>query len=142
MFAERAALGYGRVTMRTQRVAIVLAVVAIPGAVALAQSSVPIKVTVDAKVLPNKAGTPRHPRGVVVDVTAHIKIPNDYDPPLVDAVDVWFPKGGRYNGGKFPTCSQRTMERPSGLKGCPKGSIMGHGTADATADEVPTHPKI
>jgi len=115
--------------------------VAVLAACALAQSSVPITVSVDAKVIPNKAGTPRHPQGVVVDVTALIHIPNDYDPPLVDSVDVWFPKGGRYNGAKFPSCSESTLAR-RGLGGCPRGSIMGHGTATATADTVPTTPQI
>jgi hypothetical protein len=110
-------------------------------ALALAQDSVPITVSVDARVTPNKAGTKRHPQGVKVDVTAHIHIPNDYDPPLVQSVDVWFPKGGLYNGGKFPKCSQNTLAR-RGLRGCPAGSIMGHGTAMATADTVPTIPKI
>jgi hypothetical protein len=110
-------------------------------ALALAQDSVPITVSVHATVTPNKAGTKRHPQGVKVDVTALIHIPNDYDPPLVESVDVWFPKGGLYNGAKFPKCSQDTLAR-RGLGGCPSGSIMGHGTATATADTVPTTAQI
>jgi hypothetical protein len=117
-----------------------VAVAAVAG-VALAQSSLPIKVKVDAKVFPNKAGTARHPQGVVVDVTAHISIPNDYDPPLVNSIDVWFPKGGLYNGGRYPSCTQTTLAR-RGVRGCPAGSIMGHGSGNATADTVATHPHI
>jgi hypothetical protein len=122
-------------------IAAVGAVIIGVGGVALAQSSLPIKVTVDAQVIPNKAGTPRHPQGVVVDVTAHISIPNDYDPPLVNSIDIWFPKGGLYNGGRFPSCSQITLAR-RGLRGCPRGSIMGHGGGNAAADTVTTHPHI
>jgi hypothetical protein len=108
---------------------------------ALAQGPIPIKITATAKVIPNKAGTPSHPQGVRVDVTAHIQIPPDYDPPLVQSVDVWFPRAGVYNGGKFPSCSQNTLAR-RGVAACPKGSIMGHGTGDALADTVITHPQI
>jgi hypothetical protein len=127
---------------RRRHILIAVAVVAAGSTAALALAqSVPITVSVDAHVTPNKAGTKRHPQGVKVDVTAHIHIPNDYDPPLVQSVDVWFPKGGVYNGAKFPKCSQNTLAR-RGLGGCPAGSIMGHGTATATADTVPTIPKI
>jgi hypothetical protein len=109
--------------------------------VALADDPVPIKITAEATVTPNKAGTPRHPQGVKIDVTAHIDIPSDYDPPLVRTVDVWFPKGGLYNGAKFPTCSKQTMDR-RGVSACPKGSIMGHGRGKAAADTVFTYPTI
>jgi hypothetical protein len=108
---------------------------------ALAQEQVPIKISAVTKVTPNKAGTPRHPQGVRIDVTAKIDIPADYDPPLTKTVDVWISRGGVYNGAKFPTCSQRAMEQ-RGLSACPKGSIMGHGTARALADTVATHPTL
>jgi hypothetical protein len=112
-------------------------------ALAVAQSGdmVPIKITATAKVTPNTAGTPRHPRGVRIDVKADIHIPSDYDPPLVQTVDVWFPKGGLYNGGKFPACSERVMAR-RGIKACPPRSIMGHGRVKARADTVATYPQI
>jgi hypothetical protein len=115
--------------------------VATAGGVALADDPIPITITAVAKVTPNKAGTPRHPQGVKIDVRAKIDYPADYDPPLVQSVDVWFPRAGVYNGGKFPSCSQSTLAR-KGLAACPKGSIMGHGTGDALADTVITHPQI
>jgi hypothetical protein len=120
---------------------VVLGCAAIAAALALGQAPIPIKVTAVAKVTPNKAGTPRHPQGVKIDVRARIHIPAQYDPPLVQSVDVWFPRAGVYNGAKFPRCSQNTLAR-RGLTACPRGSIMGHGTGDALADTVITHPQI
>jgi hypothetical protein len=110
-------------------------------ALALAQEVVPIQITAKAKVTPNKAGTPSHPQGVKLDVKTDISIPDDYDPPLVNTVDVWISKGGLYNGAKFPTCSESAMAH-RGLAACPKGSIMGHGRAKARADTVFTYPTI
>lgn len=108
--------------------------------IALAQG-VPVRLSVDARVTPNEAGTPAHPRGVRIDVRARIGIPEAYDPPLVDSVDVWFPRGGRYNGARHPACSQEVLAR-RGVGGCPAGSVMGSGTGKATADTVFTYPKI
>jgi hypothetical protein len=122
-------------------VAAALFVAATAAALAVAQDTSPIRVTADAKVIPNKAGTPAHPQGVRIDVHAHITVPDAYEPPLVSAVDVWFPRGGVYNGARFPSCSENTLAR-EGLAGCPAGSIMGHGTGKATADTVFTYPKI
>jgi hypothetical protein len=116
-------------------------ILGIAGAVALAQDEVPIVISVDAKVIPNRAGTKKHPQPVRVDVRAHVTIPEAYDPPLVDTVDVWLPKGGVYNGGRYPKCSEAVLAR-KGVRGCPRGSIMGHGTAKATADTVFTYPRI
>lgn len=128
---------------RRRLVALSAAVVFMLAAAALgrAQGTAPVTIHVTAKVTPNKAGTLQHPQGVKLSVDAHILVPDDYDPPLVDTVDVWFPKGGRFNGGKYPTCSRQTLSR-RGFAGCSKRSIMGHGSGDATADTVPTHPAI
>jgi hypothetical protein len=110
-------------------------------ALAFGQDVVPIRITAKATVTPNKAGTPAHPQGVRIGVDARIQIPHDFDPPLVQTVDVWFPKGGLYNGGKFPTCSQAAMAH-GGVKVCPPRSIMGHGVGTADADGVTTHPTL
>jgi hypothetical protein len=121
----------------------VLAVAAALGVAALAfgQDVVPISITAKVTVTPNKAGTPKHPQGVVVDTRVTVKIPHDYDPPLVNTVDVWFPKGGLYNGAKWPTCSAATLQH-SGPKGCPPRSIMGHGKGVADADGTKTYPTL
>jgi hypothetical protein len=134
----------GSVSARRLRILLLVGVVAVLGgvaAVALAQDFVPIKISAIVKVTPNKAGTPAHPQGVVVEVTGTVDIPMDYDPPLAKTVDVWISRGGVYNGAKFPTCSQSAME-DRGLRACPKGSIMGFGSARALADTVVTNPKI
>jgi hypothetical protein len=123
--------------------ALAVAVAAVGGgaAAALAQQTSPITMTVDAKVTPNKAGTKQRPQGVKLAVTAKFDIPEAYDPPLVDRVTVLFPKGGLYNGAKYPKCSKTRLAR-KGVSGCPKGSIMGKGSGKAMADDVPTYPKV
>ena len=113
---------------------LVTVLLALSAAVALAQTSPPITVTVYPKVTPNAAGTPAHPQGVHLDVRIKIGIPVNYDPPLVSEIDVWFPRGGLYNGGKYPTCSVRKMDE-FGPSGCPKTSIMGYGSGVARADD-------
>jgi hypothetical protein len=109
-------------------------------AVALGQD-LPIRITATVKVTPDKAGTPRHPQGVEVDVRGTIDTPRDVDPPIAKSVDVWFPKGGLYNGRKWPTCSKRTLDR-SGPGACPPRSVMGQGIGVADADGVTTRPRL
>jgi hypothetical protein len=127
--------------MRSAAATGLIAALAALAALAVAQDTVPIELSIDAKVVPNKAGTAKHPQAVRIESHAYITIPEGYDPPLVDTVDVWFPKGGLYNGHKYPKCSQNVLAR-RGPPGCPKGSIMGRGTGTATADDVFTYPKI
>ncbi len=98
-------------------------------------------VTAEAKVTPDKPGTKKKPRGVKLKVDVHWDTPGDVEKPVVQRATVMFPKGSKYNGGKFPKCSANTMSR-KGIGGCPKGSIMGKGSAVAYADTVMTYPKI
>ena len=116
------------------------AVIALGAGAALADSP-PITVTVYPKVTPNTAGTPAHPQGVHLDVRIKIGIPEDYTPPLVQTIDVWFPRGGRFNPDHYPTCSVRTMDA-FGPGKCPPTSIMGHGAGVARADQTFTYPQI
>jgi hypothetical protein len=109
-------------------------------AVALGQDDA-IRITVTAKVTPNKAGTPAHPQGVRVDVKGTIQTPLDQDPPTVKAVDIWFPKGGLYNGAKHVTCGRATLSR-GGPGSCPPKSIMGNGYALADADGVDAKARV
>lgn len=122
-------------------VAFAVVVLGLLAAIAGAAQAPPITVHISPKVTPNKAGTRAHPQGIHLDVRLKIVYPKGYEPPLVDSVDVWFPKGGLYNGGKFPSCSYRRLNA-LGPKGCPKASIMGHGRGVATADTNFTYPKI
>jgi hypothetical protein len=110
-------------------------------AMAAAQGSPPIIVHVYPKVIPNTAGTPEHPRGVRLDVRIKIGIPADYEPPLLNEIDVWFPHGGLYNGDKYPACPVHTLDY-AGPSGCPADSIMGWGFGVARADTTFTYPKI
>ncbi|HWT91894.1 MAG TPA: hypothetical protein VN238_02775 [Solirubrobacteraceae bacterium] len=120
--------------------ACVVALAAGAGAIALAQS-VPITLRADVQVAPNKAGTPSEPQGVRLSGTAWLDLPGDFEPPLVQNVDVWIGPGGRYNGGKHAACSLSVISR-GGPSKCPSRSLMGRGTATASADTVPTYPKI
>ena len=129
----------------SRRVLVPLLCLAVPaagaGALAVAQESPPIKLRAEVKVTPNKAGTPSKPQGVRLSGTAWMEMPGDYEPPLVQNIDVWIGPGGRYQGGKHPACSLTVLSR-RGPRACPRGSLMGDGTATATADTVPTFPKI
>ncbi len=98
-------------------------------------------VTAEAKVSPDKPGTKKKPRGVKLDIDVHWDTPGDVEKPVVQRAIVMFPKGSKYNGGKYPKCSSNTISR-KGIRGCPKGSIMGKGSAVAYADTVMTYPKI
>jgi hypothetical protein len=122
-------------------VALAPVVLAPLGATALAQSSPPITVHVFPRVIPNVAGTPTAPQGVRLDVKIKIGIPEGYNPPLVKEIDVWYPKGGLYNGDLYPTCS-RTLLASRGPSACPPDSIMGSGRGVARADTTFTYPKI
>jgi hypothetical protein len=131
-----------------RKAAILAAGVAVAAGVAAAVAlgdqtfgSAPTVVSVQARVIPNKAGTPRHPQGVVLKVHVHWTTPPEDERPIVQSAITLFPKGSLYNGGKYPRCSANTMNR-RGLSACPRGSIMGHGTGLAYADTVTTKPQI
>jgi hypothetical protein len=117
------------------------AVIATVGALgALAASSWP-SVTESNIITPNKAGTPKHPQGVVLKATLNWQTLGASNQPIVTKFFATFPKGSLFNGAKYPTCSL-TKLNSSGPTACPSGSIMGHGTGDAYADTVITHPQI
>jgi hypothetical protein len=121
--------------------ALVAVTALVTATIAFGQDVVDIKISSVTKVTPNKAGTPKHPQGINIDVKTKIDTPRDYDPPLAETVDVWISKGGNYNGGKYPTCSPQTVER-GGVDACPPKSIMGHGTGEADADGTRAVPDI
>jgi hypothetical protein len=86
-------------------------------------------------------GSPGHPRGVRLTTTFGWQGLTPSDQPTLTQVELWFPKGSVYNGAKYPKCSENRLDR-LGVKACPKGSIMGHGTGTAFADTVITRPTI
>jgi hypothetical protein len=142
-FPERSTPKWWAVLPAVRRsAALAAALLVLPVGAALAfGGSPPITVRVYPKVIPNRAGTPQHPQGVTLDVRVKIGIPINYNPPLVNEIDVWYPRGGLYNGWKYPVCSVGKLNAV-GPSGCPPDSIMGHGTGVARADTTFTYPKI
>jgi hypothetical protein len=97
--------------------------------------------TTTTSVSPNKAGTKAKPQGVKLTFNAKWETTGDVDHPIIQSGTVYIPKGGLYNGGKYPKCSAATLGH-GGPAGCPAKSIMGSGSGDALADTVHTTPKI
>jgi hypothetical protein len=126
--------------MRKFAVAGLAALLLSGGAVALAAGSWPA-VTVKPTVSPDKAGTVKHPQGVKLTTIIRWKSLGSYNQPIVTHFHVLFPKGSQYNGAKYTVCSLSRLNS-RGPAGCPKASIMGHGTGNAYADTTVTHPQI
>lgn len=82
----------------------------------------------DVAIKPSKAGTVRKPKPASIDVT--ISSPTA-DPSTTQTVDLFFSRGIEFNNRLFPTCTQRTIQRAKGTSRCPKGSIVGRGSARA-----------
>jgi hypothetical protein len=121
--------------------AVSLAVVALAPAAGAQTGADDTKFRVKATVTPNKAGTKRNPQGVRLRVRATWDHPAGVERPVISRAFVWFPRGSLYNGGKYPRCSKRTLDR-RGPSGCPKRSRMGRATGVAWADTVRTKPRI
>jgi hypothetical protein len=80
----------------------------------------------------SKAGTKKKPRNVVLSAgVAVVRTPPDAQNPTVSEIDFLFPKQFTFNHKLFKKCSKSTLAA-QGLAGCPKGSKIGDGTADAT----------
>jgi hypothetical protein len=109
-------------------------------AVAIAQTP-PTTMTNNVTVSPNKAGTKKKPQGVKLNFKSTFTTAADLERPIITGGTVLIGKGGVYNGGKFATCSEATLNR-GGPSKCPPKSIMGKGTGVAKADTVETRPKI
>ena len=127
--------------MRKIGVVAVAGLLAVMGATAAIAAVTAPKVTVDAQISPNKAGTSKHPQGEQLNVNIKWQSLGAADQPIVQKFDILFPKGSLYNGGKYPSCSYQRLNA-AGPAACPKASIMGKGTGNAYADTVITHPKI
>jgi hypothetical protein len=101
----------------------------------------PIEIDVDAKVISNKAGTPRNPQPVTIKVHAELVSELGYERPIMTGGRVLSPRAGNSNGARHPKCDLNTLNR-EGLGACPKGSIFGKGVAKAWADTEITRPRI
>ncbi|HEX2071737.1 MAG TPA: hypothetical protein VHF90_08850 [Thermoleophilaceae bacterium] len=121
--------------------AAVLGAVAAVAIGAIAQDDVQTTFTIDADVIPNKAGTPKDPRGVTIKASARFFTPQGVDPPIVTHGYALFPRNGDYNPHLYPRCDKRTLDR-DGPGRCPKGSQIGAARASAYADTIITRPRI
>jgi len=83
---------------------------------------------------PNKANKSA---GVTVNIEA--SDPAAAQPPIMNRIQISFPKGGKWNGPKFPKCTESKL-LASGPKGCPSKSKLGTGTGVGYAKPVVTDP--
>lgn len=114
------------------------AVAVVPG---MAQDKPDTSFVAKAKIVPKKTGTKKNPKGVKIIGDVKFTTEAGFEPPIITGSDILLPKYGVYNGGKYPKCSKRTLDR-TGPRGCPKESIMGKASGTALADRVITKPKI
>ncbi len=108
--------------------------------IALAQGSGPQQ-TLQVSVKPAKAGTRKHPRNVTLNVVTRTVVPPGVTKPTISKAVIDFPKGAVYNGGKFPHCSEPTLDG-RGPGACPKGSKIGSGAVDAFAGPIEAKPRV
>ncbi len=101
----------------------------------------PTDLSAAVKVTPSRAGTKQEPRGVAVSATSTMATERGSGPPIVTGFDLLFGRGFSWHGGAYATCSKRALDH-QGPKGCPRESIMGSGTAIASAGGVDTDVAI
>lgn len=121
--------------------AAVLAVGVVEVATTIAQDSGPTSITVKASASPNNGGTKAKPQGHKITAKVTVTTTGDVDHPIVQSGDIYFPKGGKYQGEKYTKCASSALAR-SGPDGCPKNSIIGSGKGSASADTVEAGPKV
>jgi hypothetical protein len=122
---------------------VAVAALAVAVAPAMAQTKPETLFTSKAKITPKKAGTPKKPQGVKISGSLAFKtVTQGVQMPIITGGTVYLPKYGKWNGGKYATCSKRTMERDESTENCPKKSIMGSGSGSALADTVDAAPTV
>jgi hypothetical protein len=86
-----------------------------------AYAAVGVKFTGSFK--PSKPG-----KSAKVSVTIASSDPAAPQPPIMNRIQIKFPTGGKWNGSKFPKCSQAVLEDPNkGPNACPAKSKIGSG---------------
>ncbi len=80
------------------------------------------------KISPAKAGTKKKPAAAGIHVTIRNSAAT---PATTETTTISFGKGISFNNTKFPTCSVSKINTTKSVTGCPKGSIVGKGTATA-----------
>jgi hypothetical protein len=79
-------------------------------------------------VSPSKAGTKKKPKDVVVD----LEIVNSDFTQTASRLEIWLPKNVKIDTAGFKRCSVAVLGN-TGPSGCPRGSKVGSGSADARA---------
>ncbi|NLT04746.1 MAG: hypothetical protein GXY03_00400 [Solirubrobacterales bacterium] len=111
-------------------------------AVAVGQQAGPqTTFTVEAKVSPNRAGTPKRPQPVRIRASAEFFHVEGVEKPIVTHGYALFPRNGDYNAHLLPRCSKRTLDQ-YGPDRCPKRSRIGAAKASAYADDIITYPTV
>jgi hypothetical protein len=109
-------------------------------AVAPSYAQTPAAVTsiqATASISPSKVGTPSKPKSVNLSVkfSSSTSGPDGQNKPILQKVVILFPKGSKYNGANFPSCTQAKLNRDLPKAACPK-AIVGSGSGTAWADTV------
>ena len=84
---------------------------------------------VEASISPSKTGTKAKPKAISLRVRTATSNSDGSQPPVVSQADIQFPKELKFNGRSFPTCTQAALNRTKDPSKCPKGSIVGKGSA-------------
>lgn len=107
-----------------------LAVLGVAATSAQVAGAAPVEMVQNLKVTitPGKTGTAKKPKAASIGVT--ISSPTA-EPAATETVKLMFGKGLKFNNSAFPTCSLATINANKNLSKCPKGSIVGKGTARA-----------
>jgi hypothetical protein len=121
--------------------AAVLAVGTVEVATTIAQSDGPTTIKVDATATPKNGGSKKKPQGHKVKAKVTVTTVGDVEHPIVQEGDIFFPKGGKYQGEKYTKCSKATLSR-GGPSACPSKSRIGEGSGSASADTVEAGPKV
>lgn len=115
-----------------------MAVAVAPAAAQVPETSFSFK----GKVSPKKAGTKKNPKGVKLSGKLTFKtLTQGVEPPIVTKGEIFLPKTGQWNGGKYATCKLAVLKR-KGPKGCPAKSRVGKGKGSANADNVDARPTV
>jgi hypothetical protein len=107
-----------------------LAVFGVSAATAQVANAKPVDMVQELRVTitPGKSGTARKPKGASIGVTIQSPSP---EPATTQSVKVLFGKGVQFNNRLFPTCDLNAIRAAKSISRCPKGSIVGRGTARA-----------
>src|ERR1700755_2762075 len=122
-------------------VAAVLAVGVVEVATTIPQDSGPTAIEVDAKATPNNGGSKAKPQGHKITAKVTVTTAGDVEHPIVQSGEIYFPKGGKYQGEKYTKCATATLKR-GGPEDCPPKSKIGQGSGSASADTVEAGPKV